>query len=70
MAIEVKRKPKEPFNVFLRRYSKKLNRSGIPKKYKQSQYYQSEPSKNMKKRQTLESKKKREDAYYRRKMTK
>ncbi len=70
MAIKVQREPKEPFNAFLRRYSQKLRRSGVPRKYKQSQYFKSDLSKNMQKRDTLERKDKRENAYYKRKTKK
>jgi len=70
MSITVKRKEKEPFNSFLSRYSKELRKSGIAKKHKKSQVYQSKSSDVMKKRQTLEKKRKRENAYYRKKQKK
>ncbi|HKL17259.1 MAG TPA: hypothetical protein VJ900_02790 [Patescibacteria group bacterium] len=70
MSIQVNRKPREAFNTFLRRYSKELRKSGITKRYKNAQYYESKPSKRMQRRETLRGKKKREDNYYKKKTSK
>jgi len=60
MAIEVKRKQKEALNVFLRRFSEKVKRSGIINDFKKSKFYSKPKSKNLKRKSALERKKKSE----------
>ncbi|MCF7907097.1 hypothetical protein K9K85_02340 [Patescibacteria group bacterium] len=60
MAIEVKRKQKEALNVFLRRFSERVKRSGIINDFKKSKFYLKPKSKNLKRKSALERKKKSE----------
>lgn len=60
MAIEVKRKPNEPLNVFLRRFSERVKRSGVINQYKKGRFNVKSQSRNLKKTSSLERKKYKE----------
>ncbi|MCH7759706.1 hypothetical protein IID20_05110 [Patescibacteria group bacterium] len=60
MAIEVKRKPNEPLNIFLRRFSERVKRSGVINQYKKGRFNVKEQSRNLKKASSLERKKHKE----------
>jgi len=60
MSIETKRKQNEPLNVFLRRFSEKVKRSGIINEYKDRKFYSSNKSSELKKRSALQKRKKSE----------
>jgi len=44
MAIEIKRKPEEPINVFLYRFNKQVQQSGVLGSVKRARFFQSEPN--------------------------
>jgi len=60
MAIEVKRKQKEAFNIFLRRFSEKVKRSGIINQFKKARFRVKPKSKNLKRNSALERNKRTE----------
>ena len=60
MAIEIKRKQNEPLNVFLRRFSEKIKRSGIINLSKAKKFYSKDQSEKLKKRSALQRKAKAE----------
>ncbi len=60
MAIEVRRKQKEALNVFLRRFSEKVKRSGIINQSKKARFYVKPKSKNLRRKSALEKNKKTE----------
>lgn len=53
MVVEIKRKQNEPLNVFLRRFSEQMKRSGVINKYKEKNFYFKPKSKRLKKRSAL-----------------
>ncbi len=60
MAIEVRRKQKEALNVFLRRFSEKVKRSGIINQSKKARFRVKPKSKNLRRKSALERNKKTE----------
>ena len=60
MAIEVRRKQKEALNVFLRRFSEKVKRSGIINQSKKARFRVKLKSKNLRRKSALERNKKTE----------
>jgi len=70
MTIETKRKQNEPLNVFLRRFSEKVKRSGIINEYKDRQFYSSDQSDKLKRRSALQRKKKSEKMNFMKKIGK
>lgn len=53
MVVEIKRKQNEPLNVFLRRFSEQMKRSGVVNKYKEKKFYLKPKSKRLKKASAL-----------------
>lgn len=60
MAIEVRRKQKEALNVFLRRFSEKVKRSGIITQSKKARFRLKPKSRNLRRQSALERNKKTE----------
>jgi len=67
MAVESKRKQNEPLNVFLRRFTEQVKRSGVINQYKSKQFYTKEKSQEIKKKNALQKKKKGEKLSFLRK---
>ncbi len=60
MAIEVKRKQREALNVFLRRFSERVKRSGVINQFKKARFRVKPKSKNLRRKSALERKRKGE----------
>ena len=60
MAIEVKRKQREALNVFLRRFSERVKRSGVINQFKKARFRVKPKSKNLRRKSALERNKKTE----------
>jgi ribosomal protein S21 len=67
MAVESKRKQNEPLNVFLRRFTEQVKRSGVINEYKNKQFYTKEKSQELKKKNALQKKKRGEKLSFLRK---
>lgn len=70
MSVESKRKQNEPLNVFLRRFSATVKRSGLITQYKKGRFYIKPKSRRLKKMSALERKKHAEKLVYLRKIGK
>lgn len=70
MSIEQKRKQNEPFNVFLRKFSEQVRRSGIIPRYKKGKFRVKPKSRNVQKASALERKKRGQKLSYLRKIGK
>ena len=70
MAIERKRKQNEPINVFLRKFSEQVKRSGIVNGYKKGRFYVKSKSRRMQKLSALEKNKRSERLHYLKKIGK
>lgn len=60
MVLETKKKQNESLNVFLRRFTEKVKRSGIINEYKDKQFYTKDKSQQLKKKSALARKNKKE----------
>jgi len=60
MSVEAKRKQREPLNVFLRRFSEQVKRSGVINQHKKGKFYIKEKSQKLKKESALQRKEKAE----------
>jgi len=60
MSVEAKRKQREPLNVFLRRFSEQVKRSGVINQHKKGKFYIKKKSQALKKEGALQRKKKTE----------
>lgn len=60
MVLETKKKQNESLNVFLRRFTEKVKRSGIINEYKDKQFYTKDKSQQLKKKGALARKNKKE----------
>ncbi len=70
MAVESKRKQNEPLNVFLRKFSERVKRSGVINQYKKKRFYAKPKSKKLKKQGALLRKKRTEKMTFLRKIGK
>lgn len=70
MPIEAKRKQNEPLNVFLRRFSEQIKRSGVINQYKKGRFFIKPISRRLEKRSSLERKKHREKIFFLKKIGK
>jgi len=53
MVIEIKRKQNEPLNVFLRRFSEQIKRSGVINDFKEKKFFTKARSKRLQKASAL-----------------
>ncbi|MDD4995960.1 MAG: 30S ribosomal protein S21 [Patescibacteria group bacterium] len=60
MAIEIKRKQNEPLNVFLRRFSEQIKRSGVINNSKEKKFFSKPKSKKAQKSSALMKKERTE----------
>lgn len=63
MAIEIKRKPDEPINVFLYRFNKQVQQSGVLGAVKKSRFFQSEPNRRQRRSSAIYRAKIRKDIH-------
>ena len=70
MSIELKRKPNESLNIFLRRFSERVKRSGVLDQSKRGQFYTKPQSKLLRRASALQRKADREKMEYLRKLGK
>jgi len=60
MSVEAKRKQREPLNVFLRRFSEQVKRSGVINQHKKCKFYIKPKSQKLKKESALQRKQRAE----------
>jgi len=60
MSVEAKRKQREPLNVFLRRFSEQVKRSGVINQHKKNKFYIKKKSQTLKKESALQRRKRAE----------
>ena len=70
MTIEIKRKPGESLNVFLRRFRERVKRSGVIIRYKKSRFHTKPQSRLLKKQGALRRRQDRQKMDYLRKIGK